>query len=251
MAKFRRRRLFKKGPLPLRHVLFITFVFFLFSTILGLWLINKSIKPTLMSYAESETRKIATLVISKAVHRIMSEENSELFKNIPNTDGSRNIQLDTEKISRLQTEIENLVLQNIKAAEQGNIAVLESLEELDIEFDKSSTEEGISFSIPLGQATKNALLGSLGPKIPIRFTAIGDAQSDVKTKVTEYGINNAHIEVYIALEVQIEIIIPFATEITTVKRNIPIGMGIFPGDVPQFYNNSGSGMTPAITLPND
>ena len=35
----------------------------------------------------------------------------------------------------------------------------------------------------------------------------------MKTKVTEYGINNAHIEVYIALEVKIEIIIPFATEV--------------------------------------
>jgi sporulation protein YunB len=241
----------KKGPLPLRYVFLLTLVFFVFSTAVGLWMINKSIKPTLVSYAESETRKIATLVISKAINNRMANEDTEIFKSIPNTDGSRNIQFDTEKITRLQTEIENLVLKNIKEMEHGNLAVLESLEELEIDFDESNTGEGISFSIPLGQATNNAILGSLGPKIPIRFTAIGDATSDVKTKVTEYGINNAHIEVYIALEVQIEIIIPFATEVTTVNRNIPIGMGIFPGDVPQFYNNGGGGIPPAINVPNN
>ncbi len=251
MAKFRRRRLLKKGPLPLRYVFLLTLVFFVFSTAIGLWMINKSIKPTLVSYAESETRKIATLVIGKAINNRLANEEIEIFKTIPNTNGSRNIQFDTEKISRLQTEIENLVLQNIKEVEQGNLAVLESFAELEVDFDESNSSEGISFSIPLGQATNNAIIGSLGPKIPIHFTAIGDATSDVKTKVTEYGINNAHIEVYIALEVQIEIIIPFATEVTTVKRNIPIGMGIFPGDVPQFYNNGGAGIPPVINVPNN
>jgi sporulation protein YunB len=214
-------------------------------------MINKSIKPTLITYAESETRNIATLVISKAIHNKITSEDTEIFKTIPNTDGSRNIQFDTEKISRLQTEIENLVVKNIKEVEHGNLAVLESFEELELDLEESNAEEGISFSIPLGQATNNAILGSLGPKIPINFTAIGDATSDVKTKVTEYGINNAHIEVYIALEVKIEIIIPFATEVTTVKRNIPIGMGIFPGDVPQFYNNGGGGIPPVINVPNN
>lgn len=250
MAKFRRRRLLKKGPLPLRSVFLLTFVFFIFSTAVGLWIINEGLKPTLMSYAKSETRKIATLVISKAVNnKIAHGGDTEIFQTIPNTDGSGNIQLDTEKISRLQSEIENLVQKNIKEAERGNLDVLESLEEIEVTVDQSNASEGIVYYVPLGQATNNAILGSLGPKIPIRFSAIGDVQSNVKTKVTEYGINNAHIEVYIALQVNIEIIIPFATDKTTVKRNIPIGMGIFPGSVPQFYNNGGGGSLPIIDMP--
>lgn len=250
MAKFRRRRLLKKGPLPLRYVFLLTFVFFIFSTAVGLWMINKGLKPTLMSYAESETRKIATLVISKAVNnKIANGEDTEIFKTIPNTEGSGNIQLDTEKISRLQSEIENLVQKNITEAERGNLEILESLDEIEVDFEESNAADGIVFYVPLGQATNNVILGSLGPKIPIRFSAIGDVQSNVKTKVTEYGINNAHIEVYIALQVNIEIIIPFATNETTVKRNIPIGMGIFPGNVPQFYNNGGGGSLPIIDMP--
>ena len=59
-------------------------------------------------------------------------------------------------------------------------------------------------------------------------------QSDVKTKVVEFGINGGVIEVYIEVKVNIEIIIPLATDTTVVTRNIPIGMGVFRGDVPQF-----------------
>ena len=151
-----------------------------------------------------------------------------------------------KKYPRCKQKLKTLILKNIKEVEHGNLAVLESLEEIEIDYEETNEMEGIAFSIPLGQATNNAILGSLGPKIPIRFTAIGDVQSDVKTKVTEYGINNAHIEVYIALEVNIEIIIPICNRVTTVKRNIPIGMGIFPGDVPQFYNNGRGGFSPVI-----
>jgi sporulation protein YunB len=241
----------KKGPLPLRYVFLLTFVFFIFSTSAGLWIINEGLKPTLMSYAKSETRKIATLVISKAVNKKVAEgNNDEIIRSIPNTNGSANVQFDTEKITRMQSEIENLVQKNIKEAERGNLSVLESLTDVEIELEDSKDSEGIVYYVPLGQATNNALLGNLGPKIPIRFSAIGDVQSDVSTKVTEYGINNAHIEVIISLKVNIEIIIPFATDTTTVLRDIPIAMGVFPGAVPQFYNGDGNGgSSPSIELP--
>ena len=70
----------------------------------------------------------------------------------------------------------------------------------------------------------------------------------MKTKVVEFGINGGVIEVYIEVKVDIEIIIPLATDTTTVTRNIPIGMGVFRGDVPQFFNGSGNS-APSIQLP--
>ena len=119
MVKYR-RRLRKRGPLPLRYVFLLTLVFFIFSTSAGLWMINEGLKPTLMSYAKSETRKIATLVISKAVNKkIANTDESEIFRTIPNTEGPGSFQLDTEKITKLQSELENLVQKNIKEAEKG------------------------------------------------------------------------------------------------------------------------------------
>ena len=106
----------------------------------------------------------------------------------------------------------------------------------------------MAYSVPLGRVTDNTLLSNLGPEIPIEFSAIGAVKSDVKTKVVEFGINGGVIEVYIEVKVDIEIIIPLATDITTVTRNIPIGMGVFRGDVPQFFNGSGNS-APSIQLP--
>ena len=104
------------------------------------------------------------------------------------------------------------------------------------------------FSVPLGRVTDNALLGNLGPDVPIEFSLIGDVQSDIKTKVVEFGINGGVIEVSIEVEINIEVIVPFTADNTVITRNIPIGMGVFRGDVPQFYNGNGKS-TPSIQIP--
>lgn len=235
----------------MRYVLLLTFVFFIFSTAAGLWVINKELKPTLMSYAKSETRNMATLVINQAVEKQFEQaKTDDLFRTIPNTDGSNNIQLDTEGINRKQAEIVDLIYKNIKEAEKGDFSTLESLTDIKMVEDKTKESDGIVFAVPLGRATNNAILGNLGPDIPVEFSAIGDVQTDVKTNVIEFGINGGVIEVLIEVTVNMEVIVPFATDTTVVTRNIPIGMGVFRGDVPQFYNGSGQ-TSPAIQLPSN
>jgi sporulation protein YunB len=103
--------------------------------------------------------------------------------------------------------------------------------------------------VPLGQATNMALLGNLGHKIPVRFHAIGEVRPDVKIDPKPMGINNTWIDVAIHLEVSVQIITPFATEITKLEQKIPVGGRLIQGEVPQFYNNGGSGITPSIQIP--
>jgi sporulation protein YunB len=218
------------------------------STGAGLWYINKELEPTLMSYAKSETRNLATLVINHAVEQQFEEaETDDLFRTIPNTDGSKNIQLNTEGINRKQSELVNLVYKNIKEAEEGDFSPFQSVTDVKLEKEKTEGEDGVIFSVPLGRATDNAILGNLGPDIPIEFSVIGDVESDVKTNIKEFGINGGVIELFIEVKVNMEVVIPFSTEMTVVTRNIPIGMGVFRGEVPQFYNGSGT-TTPSIQL---
>lgn len=247
MHKFR-GRFPRRGPLPFRYVFLLTFVFFSFSTATGLWMVNKGLKPTLLSYAESQTRKIATLVISNAINKkIANEMNIEnIIESVPNQDGMS--KLNAEIVNRVKAETTHLVQKNLKEAESGNLSELELL--TDVEFEKANKddEDGIVYYVPLGQATNNALLGNLGPKIPIKFTPIGDVRSNVKTKIKDFGINNAYVQVYVHLTVNVQIIIPFATKVTTISENIPVGMFIMKGNVPQYYNNGG-GSNPALELP--
>ena len=51
-----------------------------------------------MSIAKSESINLATLVINDAIDQQFEQaESKDLFRSIPNTEGSNNIQFDTEK----------------------------------------------------------------------------------------------------------------------------------------------------------
>jgi sporulation protein YunB len=133
-------------------------------------------------------------------------------------------------------------------AEKGDLSALEQLSDVKIETNKPKDLEGIIWYVPLGQASNITLLGNLGPKIPVRFNAIGNVHPDVKTTVKPMGINNTWIDIAIHLEVSIQIITPFDTKITKLSQNIPVAAGLIQGEVPQFYNGGGSS-SPSFELP--
>lgn len=249
LAVFRARKT-RRGPLPFRYVLLLTFVFFIFSTAAGLVIVNKGIKPTLVRYAESQTRKIAPMVVTKAVKEVVPhvKDINEVTETISDSEGGTITQFKTDIINGTAAELATAIQANLKKAESGNLHALESESNIEFDHEKSILGEGIVYSVPLGQATNNALLGNLGPRIPVRFTAIGDVRTDIETDVNPYGINNVFIKISIQIEVNVQIIIPFATTKTTVVQDVPIAMGYFSGKVPQFYNSTGNS-SPSIQLP--
>ncbi|MDE3840024.1 sporulation protein YunB [Bacillus methanolicus] len=247
MAKFR-GRLPRKGPLPFRYVFLLTFVFFAFSTAAGLWIINDGIEPTLRSYAETQTRRIATLVINNAVNKKIAVGMGGNPVIVPNEGSKSRIILNNEIINRIAGETVNLIERNLKQAEKGYLEDLQTLADVEIETDEIK-QEGIVYYVPLGQATNNALLGNLGPQIPIRFHAIGNVGYDIKTEFEEFGINNTAIKVVLHLVVDVQIILPFSTDVTTIIQDIPLVTVYEEGDVPQFYNGGGGKSSPSIELP--
>ncbi|KON86458.1 sporulation protein [Sporosarcina globispora] len=246
MAKFR-GRLPRKGPLPFRYVFLLTFIFFVISTAAGLWIINEGLKPTLMSYADSQTRKIASLVINNAINKKITNV-MDLEEIIEEKGDGSFYTINTEKLNRVKAEVTELVQDNIKQAEKGDLTALESFTDVEIKMEGDKDANGIVYYVPLGQATNNALLGNLGPKIPVKFNAVGSVTSNFITKREDHGINNVYIEVLVRLDVQVQIIIPFATEIITVQEDVPIAIGLIPGEVPQFFNG-GDGSSPSIEVP--
>lgn len=241
----------KKGPLPFKHVLLLTTLFFILSTVVGLWIIDRKIEPTLMRYAESQTTKIATLVINKAINEqvVSGMDTTDLIEYVPISEGKRTvIQYNAEVINKIKAETVSLVQANINEAEKGNLKALES--QTDVEFDSRMEDSsgGLVYYIPLGKATNNVLLANHGPNIPVQFTAIGDVVTDVVWTQKPLGINNTWIEASIRVIVNVQIIIPFGTKVTTIQEDIPIGTFLHEGEVPQFFNNGGGG-APAIELP--
>lgn len=248
MAGFR-GKLLRKGPLPLRYVLLLSLVFFLFSSAVSLWIINKAIEPTLMRYAESQSRKIAALAISNAISKkTINNGAADSIEIVQGKDGKPLVKLNPDSINRILSETTTQIQKNLTSAEAGDLAALDKVTDVKIDTKPDKNGEGIRWYIPLGRATNNALFGNLGPMIPVQFFAVGDVRPDVKTSFKPMGINNAWVGVNLHLIVSVQIILPFETKVTEIEETIPMGGTYIQGDVPQFYNK-GSNSIPSLQLP--
>jgi len=195
-----------------------------------------------------QTEKIAAHVITKAINSRTANvlDVNDIIVNVPN-DSKGMVKFNTEIINRVLAETHSLVESHLKEAEEGNLALLPTDE---IEFDQQAMkrEEGIVFFVPLSQAANIPLLGNLGPKIPIRFHVIGQVHATIDTKISEFGINNAVVEVNILLTVNVQIIVPLATKKSIVTQKIPVAMGLIQSTVPQIYT-TGGGDPPSVEVP--
>ncbi|KAA0944133.1 sporulation protein YunB [Sporosarcina sp. ANT_H38] len=238
----RKSRNKKRKLLPLLIPAFIIAIF------LFIYFVNARLAPIYVQYAEVQTQKIASHVINKAISsRTANVLNIEdIIVNVP-SDSKGMIKFNTEIINRASSEIHALVESHLQQAEAGNLDILPTDE---IEFDPQAmeSEEGIVFFVPLAQAANIPLLGNLGPKIPIRFHVIGQVQATMDTKISEFGINNAVVEVNILLTVNVQIIAPLATKQSVVTQKIPVAMGLIQSTVPQIYT-TGGGNPPSVEVP--
>lgn len=223
--------------MPLRYVLLLTFVFFILSTVLGIWIINKGLAPTLIYYAESQNRKIAEEAVNYAKKKIQDEIDPD---KIVVTNKNNNYFITNPAISNKVEQEAQSIIQSVLNGREENIA---AFSDLGIVHDS----EGLVYSIPIGRATDNALLGNIGPKIPIKLQVIGDVQADLISNYNPVGINHISADVYIQLTVHVQTIIPFATSATPYKQKITLLSGVIPYDPPQYYNGGSS--TPTIQLP--
>ena len=88
-------------------------------------------------------------------------------------------------------------------------------------------------------------MSNLGPVIPIRLHYMGDVNSNITTKITQYGINNALVEIGVKLEMTAQIILPFITDKMTLECDIPLAIKMIQGSVPNYY---GSGLVKDSSL---
>ena len=56
---------------------------------------------------------------------------------------------------------------------------------------------------------------------------------DFKYHIIEY--NNSLVELLLEIEINIQIILPFTSEKTTIKKKIPISTKIIQGKIPEYY----------------
>lgn len=200
-----------------------------------------------MEYAKTETQKIANTVIKNAINQQISEEELVQDELVITNENGEIINFNTQTINKMATKTLGNIEKYLKYVSEGEI---NKIQYPDIDLETDSTQTGFVFKVPLGEATNNALLGNLGPQIPIRFHMIGFASTTPETRIDEWGINNAWLHVDVVATVTMQVILPFSTGEVEIKTPIPVISQNIRGDVPQFYNNGGDS-APSIEVPID
>ena len=204
-----------------------------------------------MNYAELETKKLSSIAINRAVNKQLANGMNidEMFNIIKNDNGEiATIDFNPAIVNKVLNTTTNVVLINLKAIEEGNIDFIE-LPDILISNAKDKLKNGIIYEIPLGTITNSGFLSNLGPKIPIKLNIIGSVESNVKTNIKEYGINNALVEIYIRISVTEQINVPFISKRVTVTSDIPVALKVIQGSVPKYYGGTLSKQSNIFSIP--
>ncbi|MBQ1550889.1 MAG: sporulation protein YunB [Bacilli bacterium] len=194
-------------------ILFIVLLNIILSFLLINFYSNK-LSPLLLKLGVIEGKKKGIEIISKGIYDDISSylDTKELF--IVEKDNNGNIEM-----IDYNTKVVN------------NIISIASKKVINNYNDFQNKNSGIIKRVPIGVVTNNIFFSNLGPRVPVRIKLDGNALTSIKTKVKEYGINSALIDVYIRIEVNLDIIIPFYSKKISVYNDIPVSMKVIKGNV--------------------
>lgn len=257
MLRHRMRRRKIMTPPPAKHIFLLTTVVFLIAIAFSIWVIDARIKPTIMAIATDKTREYATRTINAAVK---STENLD-FDSLVNVsyDNNDHVALlgwnaaEVTKTLREATERAEYFLYGMNQGEP-----LDAIDDPDVrqieyrdDVENIPLRDPTVIEIPMGMVTGSTVLANLGPKIPVHFEIIGSVQTNIVHEVKEFGVNAALFEIYIPVTVDVQIVIPFSTDMTEISTDVFVDSRVIMGRVPDFYNAGGGGDGPMISIPRE
>ena len=228
----------KKHIISKKNIFIFTLILIFISLVFIINFIGNKITPGVVSYAETELEKFTTRIINSVISTeikdisleelfIITKDNNDYIKTI-----DYNPIVVNGVLSNITTKVDRL-LRNVENGENLFELSNDVLENYDIE----KLKKGIIFEMAITTIFDNPLLSNLGPRIPVRIFMIGSTSSNINTKITNYGINNALIETSIVIDLKLQIVLPYKTEKVSFQNSIPISLKLIQGIVPNYYFN--------------
>lgn len=251
-VKFKRRfELLKFGFL---EKIILVIILLIISLFLSLKYLNKKAYPIFLNYAEAEINKISNIVINKAISKQLVE-NADVDKLFITQKDNNNeittVDYNSIVVNKFLSTVNSTIQLYLRQIEEGNIDFIELPEDILNNYEVNKKEKGIIYKLPIGVIFDNSFLANIGPTIPIKFQFLGDITSSISTKVTNYGINNALIEVNLNLKLTQRILLPFVSKNILIENSVPVSIKMTQGNVPDYYLNGIENRSSLVTLPKD
>ncbi|KPH78709.1 sporulation protein YunB [Oceanobacillus caeni] len=244
----------KFAPPPRKNIFLMTIVVFILCIILSIGIVSQGITPAIKEISELKTEEFATRAINTAVRFAEGYDFSDILNISYDDNGNVTVynwnQSVISEINRVATDrVEEFFLHmNRGDPISYDYSLHEPYDYSDGAEDRAAQDPTL-IEIPLGEITDNALLANLGPKIPINLELVGAVRTNIVRETEPFGINGSWVSLYINVEADVQIIIPYITERKTVQTEIYIDGGAIMGEVPEFYGGGSNG--PSISIPKD
>ena len=219
----------------LTKIIFMTIILVVLFTIFLLVKFVKNLNYSLVQIGQNEiTRVTYRFITDKLNSDVFSDMNLDdilvLEKN--NRGEIVYVDFDLPQAYQVLDKISLILTNSIDKLNYGNVSVAYLDEKLSHELGS------MILSIPIGNSFQNMYFYNFGPKVPVRIHFIGSVLTNLKTKVTDYGLNNALVELFVYVEFKTQIMSPFHVEEVTLKYDAVIASMMIEGEVPNFYGGT-------------
>ena len=182
--------------------------------------------PILLAFATQESYNTVTKIVNTAVNKTIDSN------------------FNTDDMFILSNDLEGKIV----SIDFDSIMINKITSLISLEIEKQLTNlDSNDYQIPFMIIFKNNFLTNLGPKIPVKIKLIGSVVNNFETKITNYGINNALIELYLKLELRINVALPFVSDEIVVVNSYPLAIKLINGNIPEYY--AGNVTNPLLSLP--
>ena len=219
----------------LSKIIFVTIILIVLFTIFLLSKFVHHLDKSLVDISTNEiTRVTYRFITDKLNQNIFNDQNLEDILILEKNDSGEILYVDfnLDQAYQVLDQVSLVLTNSFDELESGNVSVAYLDSELSHELGS------MVLSIPIGNSFEHLYFYNLGPRIPVRINFIGSVLTNLKTKVTDYGFNNALVELFVYIEFKTQIMSPFEVEEVTLQYDAVIASMMIEGEVPQFYGGT-------------
>ena len=196
------------------------FALVLLTALVGIFLFLSAaalfLKDLSSQIAVSDASDIVTVQINKAIAQIMQEGDY---------DGDYFVTFEKNDKGEVTAISSNMARVNALSAEILDRVV------------GATDNRTLTVEIPLGNLTGISLLMGRGPSVPVQIIALTSSRAEFNNSIVTAGINQTKHQINLDVKVDIDILIPWATESAQVVTEVLIADTIVVGQVPETYFN--------------
>ncbi len=206
ILRFINRSLLNRGLIS-----FLALCLLLFLFMEGFFILERSLRPAILSQAELKANMLAQdavnlAIMEKVVQDVLYQD--LLFVKQDDQGKIVMVQINTMEINRLMVETTMATQEALKALEKDSV------------------------KISLGEVLDSYLLAAHGPKINVKLIPAGRVNTRLLDSFEEAGINQVRHKIYLDVLTEVRVVIPFTSTEVEVHTTVPLADALYPGEVP-------------------